>query len=101
LAEPGPWLPAQLPGRLPVERQDEAPPETFRCALVGGAHAPDGLVRRALGARRKDAPPRAGPSGELVRCAHCGVHLPRGEARTADERDYCSEEHARLGPRRP
>jgi len=59
------------------------------------------LVRRALGARRKDAPPRAGPSGELVRCAHCGVHLPRGEARTADGRDYCSEEHARLGPRRP
>jgi len=59
------------------------------------------LVRRALGARHKDAPPRAGPSGELVRCAHCGVHLPRGEARTADGRDYCSEEHARLGPRRP
>ncbi|MGH8705277.1 MAG: PP0621 family protein, partial [Burkholderiales bacterium] len=37
--------------------------------------------------------------GELVRCAHCGVHLPRAEARTAGGRYYCSEEHWRLGPR--
>jgi uncharacterized protein len=59
------------------------------------------LVRRALGARRADAPPREGPSGELVRCAHCGVHLPRSEARAAPGGEYCSEEHARLGPRRP
>jgi hypothetical protein len=28
------------------------------------------------------------------------VHLPRAEARAAGGRDYCSEEHARLGPRR-
>ena len=32
-----------------------------------------------------------------MRCAHCGVHLPRGEARQAGGRLYCSEEHARLG----
>jgi uncharacterized protein len=59
------------------------------------------LVRRALGTRRADAPPREGASGELVRCAHCDVHLPRGEARVAPGGEYCSEEHARLGPRRP
>lgn len=29
---------------------DERPPGTFRCALIGGAHAPEGLVRRALDA---------------------------------------------------
>jgi hypothetical protein len=28
--------------------------------------------------------------GELVACAHCGVHLPRGEARSAAGGDYCS-----------
>jgi uncharacterized protein len=59
------------------------------------------LVRRALAARRPGGPRRDAQGGELVRCAHCGVHLPRGEARAADGRDYCSEEHARLGPRRP
>ena len=59
------------------------------------------LVRRAIAARRRGAPPRDPRTGELVRCAHCGVHLPRGEARALDGRDYCSEEHARLGPRRP
>ena len=56
------------------------------------------LVRRALRARRAPPPP---PPAELIGCAHCGVLLPRTEARAADGRHYCSEEHARLGPRRP
>src|SRR5688500_13021120 len=60
------------------------------------------LIRRALvrgksgdagGAR----PPAAG-QGDLVKCAHCGTHLPRVEARPAGELLYCSDEHARLGP---
>ncbi len=59
------------------------------------------LVRRALAARRADGARRDAQGGELVRCAHCGVHLPRAEARAELGRDYCSEEHARLGPRRP
>jgi len=56
------------------------------------------LVRRALRARGGPVPP---PPAELVGCAHCGVLLPRAEARGADGAQYCSEEHARLGPRRP
>ena len=62
------------------------------------------LVRRA--AARADAAPggtAAAPSGrspeELVGCAQCGVLLPRGEARRAGGAVYCSDEHARLGPR--
>jgi uncharacterized protein len=57
------------------------------------------LVRRALRAgNRGQAPDRKSPEvGELVRCARCGVHLPRTEARQADGRLYCGEEHARLG----
>jgi uncharacterized protein len=57
------------------------------------------LIRRAL--RRPVSPDdasRAGKAGELVSCARCGLHLPRGEARTAGGELYCSEEHARLGP---
>ena len=56
------------------------------------------LIRRALRgpAGRKAA--EAG-MGELVRCAHCGMHLPHAEARGSDEQFlYCSDEHARLGP---
>jgi len=55
-------------------------------------------IRRALSASAKRDAPQAKPDGELVRCARCGVHLPAAEARTADGRPFCSEEHARLGP---
>ncbi len=59
------------------------------------------LVRRALLAKRQGPPPAAGATtdGELVSCAHCGMHLPRAEARLAGDRVYCTDEHARLGPR--
>jgi uncharacterized protein len=62
------------------------------------------LIRRALrrAARSDESPASTSasapkPSEELVRCAHCGVLLPRGEARQAAGALYCSEEHARLG----
>jgi uncharacterized protein len=64
------------------------------------------LLRRALAGPRRggtardagDGPPST-PQGELVSCAHCGVNLPKTEARSAGGRHYCSEEHWRLGPR--
>jgi uncharacterized protein len=55
------------------------------------------LVRRALRAPRGRSP--LAKEGELVRCAHCGLHLPRAEAREAAGALYCSDEHARLGRR--
>ncbi|MGA8048683.1 MAG: PP0621 family protein [Burkholderiales bacterium] len=58
------------------------------------------LLRRAV-EERPDAPrapkPSANSDGDLVRCAHCGLHLPRAEAREKGGMHYCSEEHARLG----
>jgi uncharacterized protein len=55
------------------------------------------LIRRALRASaEKQAPPRT--PDQLVRCGHCGVLLPRAEARSAGTGVYCSDEHARLGP---
>jgi uncharacterized protein len=64
------------------------------------------LLKRAIsgpGPRRRadDEAPHAAAPRELVSCAHCGVNLPRGEARMAGGTLYCGEEHARLGPRRP
>jgi uncharacterized protein len=60
------------------------------------------MVRRAL-RPPQDRAPRAAPgsAAELVACAHCGVLLPRAEAREAAGGLYCGDAHARLGPRRP
>lgn len=30
---------------------------------------------------------------DMVRCAHCGVHLPEGESIQADGNFFCSAEH--------
>jgi len=56
------------------------------------------MLRRALMRVNRDAaaPPPPAP-GELVSCARCGLHLPRGEAREVGGRLFCSDEHARLG----
>lgn len=37
-------------------------------------------------------------SQPMVRCAHCGVHLPQSEAYFDGQHTYCSEGHLRLGP---
>ena len=29
----------------------------------------------------------------MVRCEHCGVHLPKGESIMVDHKHYCSEAH--------
>jgi len=72
--------------------------------LLAGVAALIWLVRRAFdpSATRPGSdrsPDAAAPSSvdELVRCAHCGVHVPRVEAQTRDGRHFCSREHARLG----
>jgi uncharacterized protein len=33
---------------------------------------------------------------DMVRCAQCGVHLPRGESLLTEGRYFCSAEHRRL-----
>ncbi len=63
-----------------------------------------GPITRALrGTPRshKPAPPSQRPpkAEEMVQCAHCGVHLPDGEAvRDGQGRPYCSAAHRLAGP---
>lgn len=38
---------------------------------------------------------------DMVRCAHCGVHLPKGECVVADGDCYCSEAHRRAHADQP
>lgn len=32
-------------------------------------------------------------SGDMVRCAHCGLHLPKEEALREGDAYFCSQEH--------
>ncbi|CAH0255835.1 PP0621 family protein [Pseudomonas brassicacearum] len=50
----------------------------------GGSSAPNAP-------REQDAPP-------MVRCAHCGVHLPRDRALALEQQWYCSQAHLEQGP---
>ncbi|EGI76265.1 PP0621 family protein [Hylemonella gracilis] len=40
-------------------------------------------------------PPQSAPE-DMVRCAHCGLHLPMHEAVASSSAYYCSVEHRRL-----
>jgi uncharacterized protein len=57
--------------------------------------------RRRVG-RQGTRPPAAGGE-DMVQCARCGVHLPRGEGITTQGQYYCSPEHQRAhqSERRP
>lgn len=34
--------------------------------------------------------------GDMVRCQHCGLHIPKQEAIESANQYYCSQEHRRL-----
>ncbi|PWF24645.1 PP0621 family protein [Corticimicrobacter populi] len=55
--------------------------------------------RPAQPGRGPAAPAAAQGSEEMVRCAHCGIHLPRSEALLQQGKTWCGSEHARLGVR--
>ncbi len=48
----------------------------------------------ASGAAKRDRRPEP-----MVRCAHCGVHLPYSEAVVVNGQPWCGPEHALLGAR--
>jgi uncharacterized protein len=58
------------------------------------------LRRDGTGSR---AARRRGPTAPqpMVRCAHCGVHLPQDEAVAGGDSLYCSEAHRALGRKTP
>ncbi|WP_018935158.1 PP0621 family protein [Thioalkalivibrio sp. ALJ24] len=49
--------------------------------------------------QRDEPPERLRESGAMVRCAHCGVHIPEDQAVHRGEDRYCSAEHAKAGHR--
>jgi len=47
---------------------------------------------------RSRAQPPENVAAPMVRCAHCGVHLPRDRAINQEPQWYCSEAHRLEGP---
>lgn len=57
--------------------------------LMGRLRLSAGFTRRPL----RPQPPEAGDAGEtLVRCAGCGVHVPRSRAVAGESEVFCSED---------
>lgn len=54
--------------------------------------------RKPKQAKQRGAPPIAHPES-MVRCEHCGIHMPRSEAILSEGHIWCSQEHAKLGVR--
>ena len=53
-----------------------------------------GYARSVARDRTKDPAIKGGE--DMVRCGHCGVHLPRSESLGSGDSRFCSEEHRRL-----
>jgi uncharacterized protein len=43
--------------------------------------------------RKSEAAETEAVTEDMVRCAHCGVHLPRSESIRAGDKFYCCAEH--------
>lgn len=68
-----------------------------KIVLLAIAFAAALWLLRGLRKRSADkAETRAAPGAEdMVRCARCGVHLPRGEGVLSEQQYFCSDQHAR------
>lgn len=51
------------------------------------------LLLKTLRRRPPAQPPAESGPEDMVRCAQCGVHLPRSESLLCDGQFYCSEAH--------
>lgn len=58
------------------------------------------LVLRAYRRRVDGGSPPPGGAEDMVRCARCGLHLPRAESFTAGGEFFCCAEHRREHERR-
>lgn len=65
--------------------------------LIGAIVGVFMIVRTLLksqGNASAEEPERIKEQGVVVRCAHCGVHVPQFEAYRSGKRMYCSQDHA-------
>lgn len=63
--------------------------------LARGAHKAASGARPA--AKAGGDRPNMQNAEAMVRCQHCGIHLPRSEAFLSQGQTWCGPEHARVG----
>lgn len=56
------------------------------------------LLKGWLHKRHDRTANRNDPGGKMLRCAHCGLHVPENEAIRFEQHSYCCEQHRQLGP---
>jgi uncharacterized protein len=60
-----------------------------------------GIRGGSKGPKPSDKPNKPPATEAMVQCAHCGVHLPNGEAyKDPHGRAFCSAAHLQAGPAR-
>ena len=67
----------------------------FWIALIAAAFW---LWRKFKVSQQSHSEPKLDAPLKMVRCAHCGVHLPRGDAVPGGAHMYCSTAHRDRGP---
>ena len=70
----------------------------FRLLVIIAIVATAVWLWRRFSSRPKAQPPRRDAPAPMIRCAHCGVHVPRDLAINQDEHWYCSQAHLGQGP---
>ena len=73
------------------------------CAVLLVYAVIKGVRRRSKRGEDGGKADKAEPRGneDMVRCAKCGVHLPRSESLVTQGQHYCSAEHRREHQARP
>ncbi|MES9962857.1 MAG: PP0621 family protein [Candidatus Sedimenticola sp. 20ELBAFRAG] len=52
------------------------------------------FARNYLKNRAKNTKKTVRPTEQMIRCDHCGTHVPESEAVTRNGKTFCSEAHA-------
>ena len=55
-------------------------------------------IWRRFISKAKSPRPTEDAAAPMVRCAHCGVHIPKAQALSQDQQWYCSQAHLEQGP---
>ncbi|MFV3090633.1 PP0621 family protein [Pseudomonas sp. GW6] len=55
-------------------------------------------IWRRFISKAKPTRPTEGAAAPMVRCENCGVHIPKTQALSQDQRWYCSQKHLEQGP---
>ncbi|VEE14489.1 PP0621 family protein [Ectopseudomonas mendocina] len=55
-------------------------------------------IWRRYMSKPKSTRPTEAAAAPMVRCAHCGVHVPKPQALSQDKQWYCSRAHLEQGP---